>query len=90
MIRSEGLKVAEVMAEVAHGRPIQANARQTLIGAIRCLTLSGHGQTHARLGALSQKGVKYVALLLAEESAEQNERLSKLAADLKQERMNGN
>lgn len=80
-LRSEGLKVSEVRTEISNGGPTEPNAEQVLIDAIRSLALCGMGRTHLRLRELSQQGVRYAALLLAEESAEQNEHLSKLAQE---------
>jgi hypothetical protein len=89
MLRSEGLEVSEVRAEISNGGRMQTPARHVLAEAIHSLALSGNVRTHARLRELSQKGVKYVAFLLAEESADQNERLSKLAGIFREEGVDG-
>ena len=80
MLRKEGCRVSEVRAEVSNGGPIQAGARQILVEAVRSLALSGNGRTQAKLRELSHRGVKYAAFLPADESAEQNGPLWKLAA----------
>ena len=80
-LRKQGLSVSDVRTRISNGGSLEANALQVLAEAIRTLALCGAGQTHERLRRFSQMGIKYVAVLLAEESAEQNERLSQLAAE---------
>ncbi len=78
-LRKQGLSVSDVRTQISNGGSLEANAMQVLVDAIRTLALCGAGQIPERLRRFSQMGVKYVAVLLAEESAEQNERLSQLA-----------
>lgn len=78
-LRRQGLSTSDVRTQISDGGSLEANAMQVLVDAIRTLALCDAGQTYERLRRFSQMGVKYVAVLLAEESAEQNERLSKLA-----------
>ena len=80
-LRDEGLKISKVRTEISNGRLTDSRAQQVLIDTIHSLALCGHDRTHVRLRELSQKGVRYAALLLPEESGEQNEHLSKLAGE---------
>jgi hypothetical protein len=80
-LRKQGVSVADVRAQISTGGPLGATATHVLMDAIRNLALCDGEQTHERLRTFSQMGVKYVAVLLAEENAEQNERLSELASE---------
>lgn len=77
-LRKQGLSVSNARTQISNGGPLEAGATRVLVDAIRNLALCDAGQAQERLRKFSQMGVKYVAVLLAEESAEENERLSKL------------
>jgi len=76
-LRDRGLRVIDVKSQIANGGAV-GPAALVLGDAIRELALCGESAAKKRLAVLSDSGVRYVALLLAEETAEEASNLEKL------------
>ncbi|HUK50640.1 MAG TPA: hypothetical protein VLV18_06350 [Terriglobales bacterium] len=78
-LRREGFNVPEVTSTVASGAYPADGAGKVLASAIRELALCDHDQTRNMLQRFSSNGIKYAAVLLAEENKAQSQILSRLA-----------
>jgi len=83
-LRKQGLSASDVRSQTSNGGSLETAAMSVLVHAIRNLALCDTRQTQETLHKFSEIGIRYIAVLLAEESSEENERLSELAAEFLQ------
>jgi len=81
-LRERGLRAADIKSQLADGGLIEDSTANVLGDAIRHLALCGMHQAEHSLRRFSMRGVSYVALLLAEDSHEEQKELDRLVSRL--------
>ena len=69
MLREHGLRVADVTSQISNGGLVESSAENLLSDAIRELALCNGNQAEQTLRSLSSSGVRYAAVLQAEDTA---------------------
>jgi hypothetical protein len=81
-LRHRGLRVAEVKSQLLNGGLIESEASVVLRNAIQELALCGAYCAKQRLRIFSGFGIRYVALLFAEDSMEEGKELERVVSQL--------
>ncbi len=79
MLRERGLRVADVKSQISNGGLTERTTESLLANAIRELALCKGDHAEQTLRGLSSLGVRYAAVLQAEDSGEEFEHLRRLA-----------
>jgi len=79
MLREHGLRVADIRSQISNGGLVDSSTENLLADAIRELALCKRDQAEQTLRSLSSLGVRYAAVLQAEDRAAEFEHLRKLA-----------
>jgi len=80
LLREHGLNVVDVKSQISNGGLTERTTENLLANAIRELALCKRDHAEQTLRCLSSLGVRYAAVLQAEQSAEEFENLRKLAS----------
>jgi hypothetical protein len=75
-LRKEGLRISEVRSQIANAQPLGNSAGRVLTEAIRKLALCDEAQVQETFDRFPSIGVRYAAVLQANEGTEETERLS--------------
>jgi hypothetical protein len=78
-LRAKGFNASEMASKISSGVLPDDDAGRVLVDAIRQLALCDQIQTREMLQRFSSNGIKYAAVLLADENHEQDEILSQLS-----------